>query len=129
METQESVIGKTIRDFMELKEMSRVYAKKKKELQQEYNRLLTEHNGEAKNYSLQQADRIYQVYCDMSDFDEKARIASESFLQAEEKLREIGQVLYNGIVHAEITLPAMNGSAAETKSVVVSFQNGQVDIY
>jgi hypothetical protein len=127
-ENNHSSISKIITDYIELTEMSRVYGRKEIGLEKEYNKLLTEYHVEAKNYSLEQADKIYKVYNEMLDYKEKSKIAVESMRQAEEKLKEIGQILYESTIHAEITLPAINGTAAQTRSVTVKFENGQVSI-
>ena len=127
-ENNHSTISKIIIDYIELTEMSRLYGKKEIDLEKEYNKLLTVYNGEVKNYSLEQADKIYKVYNEMLDYKEKSKIAIESLIQAEEKLKEIGQILYESTIHAEITLPAINGTPAQTRSVTVRFENGQVRI-
>ena len=127
-ENNHSPISKIITDYMELTEMSRLYGKKEIDLEKEYNKLLTEYHVETKNYSLQQADKIYNVYKEMLDYKEKSKIATESLSQAEEKLKEIGKILYESTIHAEITFPAINGKAAQTRSVIVRFENGQVSI-
>lgn len=127
-ENNRSTISKIITDYMVLTEMSRLYGRKEIDLEKEYNKLLTEYNGETKNYSLEQADKIYHVYNEMLDYKEKSKIATESLCQAEEKLKEIGQILYEPVIHAEINLPAINGSPAQTRSVTVRFENGQVSI-
>ena len=127
-ENDHSTISKIITDYMELTEMSRLYGRKEIDLEKEYNKLLTEYHVETKNYSLQQADKIYNVYKEMLDYKEKSKIATESLSQAEEKLKEIGQILYGSAIHAEITLPAINGKAAQTRSIIVRFDNGQVSI-
>ena len=129
IENSNSEIGKIITDYIELTEMSRIYAKKRNDLEKEYNRLLTEYSGEAKNYSLEQADRIYKVYSEMRSYEAKSKIATESVYQAEGKLKEIGQILYESTIHAEISLPAMNGTAAHTRSVRITYNNGQVNIH
>jgi hypothetical protein len=122
-----SEIEKTIKDYIELQEMSRIYAKKRNDLEKEYNKLLTAHNGEAKNYNLDQADKIYKVYCEMISLDEQSKIASDSFTEAENKLKEIGRILYDATIHAQIPLQ-VNGSEPHTRSVMVSYNNGQVYI-
>jgi hypothetical protein len=127
-ENNHSTISKIITDYIELTEMSRLYGRKQNDLEKEYNKLLTEYNGEAKNYSLQQADKIYKVYNEMLDYGEKSKIATESLCQAEEKLKEIGQILYESAIHAEIVLPAINGTPAQTRSITVRFDNGHVSI-
>lgn len=127
-ENHHSTISKIITDYMELTEMSRLYGRKQNDLEKEYNKLLTEYNGEAKNYSLQQADKIYKVYNEMLDYEEKSKIAVESLCQAEEKLKEIGQILFESAIHAEVTLPAVNGTPSQIRSITVRFDNGQVSI-
>ena len=127
-ENNHSTISKIITDYIELTEMSRVYGRKEIDLEKEYNKLLTEYHVEAKNYSLEQADKIYKVYHEMLDYKERSKMAIESIIQAEEKLKEIGQILYESTIHAQINLPAINGSPAQTKSVTVKFENGQVRI-
>jgi hypothetical protein len=127
-ENNHSTISKIITDYIELTEMSRLYGRKQNDLEKEYNKLLTEYNGEAKNYNLQQADKIYKVYNEMLDYGEKSKISTESLRQAEEKLKEIGQILFESAIHAEITLPAINGTPAQTRSITVRFDNGQVSI-
>ena len=121
-------VTKIITDYIELTEMSRVYGRKQNDLKKEYNKLLTEYNGEAKHYSLEQAEKIYKVYNEMLDYEEKAKVATESVIQAEEKLKEIGKILYESTIHAQINLPAINGTPAQTKSVTVRFENGQVSV-
>ena len=123
-----SEIEKTIKDYIELQEISRLYAKKRNDLEKEYNKLLTDHNGEAKNYNLKQADKIYRVYCEMISCEEQSKIAGDSFSEAENKLREIGRILYEATIHAEISIPAINGTGPRIRSVMVTYNNGEVYI-
>ena len=123
-----SEIEKTIKDYLELQEVSRLYTKKRNDLEKEYNKLLTNCNGEEKNYNLDQADKIYKIYCEMISCEQQSKIASDSFNEAENKLKEIGRILYEATIHAEISLPAINGTAAHTRSVMVTYTNGQVYI-
>lgn len=128
MTNNTSEIEKIIKDYIELQEMARLYGKKKNDLEKEYNKLLTNSNGEEKNYNLAQADEIYKTYCEMIACEEQSKIASESFNEAENKLKEIGRILYDATIHAEISLPPINGHGPRTKSVMVSYNNGQVYI-
>lgn len=128
MITANSDVEKTIKDYIVLQEMFRLYAKKRNDLEKEYNKLLTNYNDGEKNYSLEQADQIYKVYCDMLSCEEQSKIADENFNEAENELKKIGGVLYEGSIHAEISLPAINGTPARTKSVVVTFNNGGVTV-
>src|SRR5215212_9014554 len=128
MANPNSNIEKTIQDYLELREISRLYGKKRNDLEKEYNKLLTTYNGEEKNYSLDQADKIYKVYCEMVSCEEKLKIAGDSFNEAESKLKEIGRILFEATIHAEISLPAINGTGPHTKSVMVTYNNGEVYI-
>ena len=83
-----SGVEKTITDYIELREISRIYAKKRHDSEKEYNRLLANYNGEEKNYSLDQADKIYSVYCEMISCEQQLKVASDSFNEAENKLKE-----------------------------------------
>jgi hypothetical protein len=121
-------VSKMITDYFVLTEMSRHYGRKQFDLEREYNRLLNEYHGEAKNYSLEQAEKIYTTYREMLDYGEKSRTATESLLESENKLRELGQILYESTIHAEVNLPAVNGYPAQTKTVTVVFQEGTVII-
>jgi len=123
-----SNLEKTITDYIVLQEMFRLYSKKRNDLEKEYNKLLTNYNDGEKNYSLEQADNIYKVYSEMISCEEQAKIANENFNEAEIELIKIGQILYEASVHAEISLPAINGTPARTKSIVVVFNNGGVTV-
>jgi hypothetical protein len=123
-----SEIGKIIKDYIELRDMSRLYTKKKSDLEKEYNKLLANYNGEEKTYTLEQADKIYTIYSEIICCKEQIKIASESFTEAENKLKEIGRILYEATIHADISLPGINGMASPAKSVLVTYRNGEVDI-
>jgi hypothetical protein len=123
-----SNLEKTIKDYIVLQEMFRLYSKKRNDLEKEYNKLLTNYNDGEKNYTLEQADNIYKVYSEMISCEEQAKIANDNFNEAEIELIKIGQILYEASVHAEISLPAINGTPARTKSIVVVFNNGGVTV-
>lgn len=123
-----SDVEKTIKDYIVLQEMFRLYTKKRNDLEKEYNKLLTNYNDGEKNYSMDQADRIYQVYREMLSCEEQSKIANDNFLEAENELKKIGQILYEATIQAEISLPAINGTPAQVKSVMVSFNNGGVTV-
>ena len=121
-------VEKIIRDYLELKEMSRTYEKKRYDLEREYNKLLTVYHGSAKNYTLAQADKIYNTWSEMNAYEEKAKIADDSFREAENKLKGVGKILYESAIHAEISFPASNGMGEQTRAVTVTFNEGQVDV-
>jgi len=128
MTNPNSAVEKTIQDYIELREISRLYNKKRNDLEKEYNKLLSNYNGEEKNYSLDQADKIYAVYGEMISYEEQLKITNESFNEAENKLKEIGRILLEATIHAEISVPAINGTASHTRSVMVTYTNGEVYI-
>jgi hypothetical protein len=121
-----SEVEKIIKDYIVLQEMSRLYSKKRNDLEKEYNKLLVNYEGEEKNYNLDQADKIYKVYCEMISFEEQSKIAIDNLGEAENKLKKIGRILYEATIHAEISLPAINGTAAHTRSVMITYNNGEV---
>jgi hypothetical protein len=123
-----SNVEKTITDYIVLQEMFRLYSKKRSDLEKEYNKLLTNYNDGEKNYTLEQANNIYKVYAEMLSCEEQAKIANDNFYEAEIELKKIGEILYEGNIHAEISLPAINGTPARTKSIVVAFNNGGVTV-
>ena len=123
-----SEVEKTIKDYIVLQEMFRLYAKKRNDLEKEYNKLLANYNEGENNYSLDQADKIYNVYREMISCEEQSKIANDNFGEVENELKKIGQILYEATIHAEISLPAINGTAAHTRSVTISFSNGGVTV-
>lgn len=123
--TGTSNIESIIRNYIESKDRSISLARKKNDLEKEYNKLLTVHSGEEKNYTLEHADKIYQVYQEMILSSEEATIAEGRFTDAEEKLNELGAILFEATINAEISLPEKNGNSIVKKPVRVSWYNGQ----
>ena len=123
-----SDVQKTIQDYIVLQEMFKLYAKKRNDLEKEYNRLLANYNDGEKNYTLDQANKIYGIYREMVNCEEQSKIANDNFIEAESELKRIGEILYEASIQAQISLPAINGTAAHTKSVVVTFSNGGVTV-
>lgn len=126
MIAQASTIEQLIRDYIEQKEKSMFYGKKRLDAEKEYNRLLTNYDGEAKHYSLEQADKIYKSYLEMISYGEESSQARVLFDQAEEKLREVGQILFESTINAVISMKPVNGDSATSRSVRVTYNNGQV---
>lgn len=115
-----------IRNYIEQKEKSFTYGKKRMDAEKEYNRLLTKYNGESKTYSLEQANRIYKAYQDMIVFGEESTVAQSKFLEAEESLRELGRILFQATITAEIPTTPVNGEAPGIREVTISYDNGAV---
>jgi regulator of protease activity HflC (stomatin/prohibitin superfamily) len=126
MIAQASTIEQLIRDYIEQKERSMYYGKKRLDAEKEYNKLLTHYDGEAKHYTLEQADKIYKAYLEMIANGEESSKAHALFEEIAEKLREVGQILFEATINAQILLKPVNGEAASTKSVRVTYVNGQV---
>ena len=124
--TPAKTIETIIKDYLEHKQKSFVYGKKSVDAEKEYNRLLTKYNGESKTYSLEQANRIYKAYHDMRAYGEEAKIAQASFMEAEERLREAGEILFNASITAEIPITPVNGETPGIREVTVAFDNGSV---
>lgn len=126
MATQVSEVEKMIRDYIEHRASSLSYHKKKNDAEKEYNKLLVNHGGEEKNFTLDQVEKIYKAYHDMLDSEEQLKIAEEKFYETEEKLKEVGRMLFHATITAEISMPPANGTGYHKKQVTVSFPNGEV---
>jgi hypothetical protein len=120
-----SGIETIIRNYIESKEKSFLTSRERTDLEKEYNKLLTIHNGEEKNYTLEHADKIYLVYQQMILTGEEARMAEARFNDAEEKLNELGAILFEATINAEISVSKKNGDPITRKPVRVSWYNGQ----
>ena len=115
-----------IREYLESKDLSFVSGKKRIDSEKEYNRLLTKYNGESKTYSLEQANRIYKAYHDMHTYEQQASSAQARFLEAERLLREVGDILFQATITAEMAITPADGSAAVMKEITVNFHSGNV---
>jgi hypothetical protein len=124
--TSGSAIENIIKNYIEYKEQSIRSTKKRNDLEKEYNKQLTMYHEEAKNYSLEQADKIYAVYQEMIVCAEEAKIAAASFKEAEEKIKELGAILFEATINAEISMPALNGEVGVKRPVRVAYYSGQV---
>ena len=126
--TNISQVEKLIADFIEQRQRSLYHHKKKTDAEKEYNKLLAISGGEGKNFSIGEADRIYQAYQDMIINEEHAKTAETRYEESYQKLKELGRILFYGNIYAEITIPPLNGHGAVTKQVIVSFPNGEVSV-
>ena len=121
-----SAVERLIVDYLEQQQKSLYHHRKKTDAEKEYNKLLAISGGEEKNFSLYEADRIYQAYHDMTVNDEEAKLAESRFNESYEKLKDLGRVLFYARVTADIIIPPVNGGMPAQKTVTVSFPNGEV---
>ena len=120
-----SEVEKIIQDYIEQKQKSLYYHKKKNDAEKEYNKLLVTYGGEEKNFSLEEASKIYRAFKEMQINEENLKNAEDKFNEADEKLKELGSILFHASITANITIPPINGEGVISKQVTVSFPNGQ----
>jgi hypothetical protein len=123
-----SAVEKLIIDYVEQQQRSLYHHKKKTDAEKEYNKLLTISGGEEKNFSLDEADKIYKAYQKILINEEQSKLAEEKFSDSYEKLRELGRVLFYASITADIIVPPVNGGLPIQKKVTVTFPNGEVFI-
>ena len=51
--------------------------------------------------------------------------AEDKFNDADEKLKDLGHILFHATITAEIMIPPVNGEELISKQITVSFPNGQ----
>lgn len=120
-----SEVEKIIRDYIEQQRKSQYYHRKKNDAEKEYNKLLVNFGGEAKNFSLEEANKIYQAFREIQINEEQLKSAEDKFNDADEKLRELGHILFHATITASIMIPPVNGEEVVSKQITVSFPNGQ----
>ena len=120
-------IENIIRAYLDTRERFIYFGKKKLDAEKEYNKLLSKYDGGEKQYSLAHANNIYKAYCDMLSYSQESIEAQESFMENEEKLREIGKILFEASIHCDINMaPSINGQEPVTRNVMITYNNGQV---
>jgi len=124
--TNTSEVEKLIIDYIDQQQKSLYHHKKKNDAEKEYNKLLTISGGEEKNFSLDEADKIYKAYQEMITNEEQSELAEEKFNRSYEKLKELGRVLFYASITADLTIPPVNGGLPTQKKITVSFPNGEV---
>jgi hypothetical protein len=117
---------KIIQDYIEQKQRSLYYYKRKNDAEKEYNKLLVRYGGEEKNFSLEEANKIYMAFKEMQVNEGHLKNAENKFNEADEKLKELGNILFHASITADIIIPPINGEGIVSKQVTVSFPNGQV---
>ena len=120
-----SEVEKIIRDYIEQQRKSQYYHRKKNDAEKEYNKLLVNFGGEAKNFSLEEANKIYQAFREIQINEEQLKSAEDKFNDADEKLKELGHILFHATITASIMIPPVNGEEVVSKQITVSFPNGQ----
>ena len=120
-----SEVEKLIQDYIEQKQKSHYYHKRKNDAEKEYNKLLVSCGGEEKNFSLEEADKIYRAFKEMQVNEEHLKNAEDKFNEADENLKELGSILFQASITADIMIPPINGEGVVSKQVTVSFPNGQ----
>ena len=120
-----SEVEKIIQDYIEQKQKSHYYQKRKNDAEKEYNKLLVSYGGEEKNFSLEEANNIYRAFKEMQVNEDLLRNAENKFNEADEKLKELGSILFHASITANIIMPPVNGEGFVSKQVTVSFPNGQ----
>lgn len=120
-----SEVEKIIRDYIEQQRKSQYYHRKKNDAEKEYNKLLVNFGGEAKNFSLEEANKIYQAFREIQINEEQLKSAEDKFNAADEKLKELGHILFHATITANIMIPPVNGEEVVSKQITVSFPNGQ----
>jgi hypothetical protein len=120
-----SEVENIIQDYIEQKQKSHYYHKRKNDAEKEYNKLLVSCGGEEKNFSLEEANNIYRAFKEMQVNEEFLKNAENKFNEADEKLKELGNILFHASITADIMIPPINGEGIVSKQVIVSFPNGQ----
>jgi len=120
-----SEVEKIIQDYIEQKQRSHYYHKRKNDAEKEYNKLLVSYGGEEKNFSLEEANKIYMAFKEMQVNEGHLKNAEDKFNEADEKLKELGNILFHASITANIIIPPINGEGFISKQVSVSFPNGQ----
>jgi len=120
-----SEVENIIQDYIEQKQKSHYYHKRKSDAEKEYNKLLVSCGGEEKNFSLEEANKIYKAFKEIQLNEEHLKNAEDKFNEADEKLKELGSILFQASITADIMIPPINGEGVISKQVTVSFPNGQ----
>jgi hypothetical protein len=123
-----SDVEKMIFDFIEQRQLSLYHHRKKSDAEKEYNKLLANSGGEEKNFSLDQADKIYKAYQEILLNEEQSKLAENKYNQSYEKLKELGRILFYANITADVTMSSSNGSGPVAKQVTVTFPNGEVNV-
>jgi len=121
-----SEVERIIKNYIEYHSDFLSYHKKKNDAEKEYNKLLVNSGGEDRNFTLGEAELIYRAYQEMLLNEEQSKIAQTRFIEAEEKLKEIGRILFQATITTEISLPTVNGSSSNTRQITIAYHNGEV---
>lgn len=119
-------VEQLIIDYIDQQQKSLYHHKKKSDAEKEYNKLLAISGGEEKNFSLDEANKIYKAYQEMIINEERSKQAEEKFLESYEKLKELGRVLFYASITADLVIPPVNGGLPAQKKITVTFPHGEV---
>lgn len=120
-----SEVAAIIQDYLEYRQKYLDYHKKRSDAEKEYNKLLVTSGGEEKNFTLDQADKIYIAYREMLFNEEQSKTAETKFNEVDKKLKELGRILFYATITAAIPVPPVNGGTGNIKQVTVTFPNGE----
>ena len=126
--TNTSEVEKLIVDYIEQQQKSFYHNRKKTDAEKEYNKLLTIYGGEEKDFSLEEAEKIYKAYKQILVNEEQLKLAETKFNESYERLKELGRVLFHASITADIIVPPVNGGLTTSKRVTVTFPNGEVNV-
>lgn len=126
MEINNCEVSNLIAEYLEHKQWTLYFHNKMKDAEKEYNKLITISGGEERKFSLEEASDIYKVYKQMQFYSERQQEAESKFNEADQLLRSLGEILFQGTITADITIPPVNGEMPVKKMVTVSFPYGQV---
>ena len=125
--TSGSEIESIIIDYIELRQKHLYHYNKKTDAEKEYNKLLTIFGGQEKQFSLEQAGKIYKAYQDILINEEQSKFAESKFNETYAKLKELGRILSHASITGDIiTVSDNNNGTSVSKRVTVTFPNGEV---
>jgi len=124
--TAGSEIEKIIIDYIEQRQKHLYHHNKKTDAEKEYNKLLAISGGQEKQFSLEQADKIYKAYQDILINEEQSKSAEAKFNETYAKLKELGRILSHASITGEIITISDNNGTSVSKRVTVTFPNGEV---
>ena len=121
-----SEIEKIIIDYIEQRQKHLYHHNKRTDAEKEYNKLLAISGGQEKQFSLEQADKIYKAYQDILLNEEQSKLAESKFNETYAKLKDLGRILSYASITADIINISDHNGSSGPKKVTVTFPNGEV---